>query len=402
MVYFLKKFIIKQLRIEFFNTLNSIFKFNFRMDFEGVFFNTYDYKIDKEKKIGEGSFGIVYEATCLNDNKKYAVKIIKTDNKFNGNEQMTFMRESMILHKLSHPSILNFIGINFQSFDDNYDFEPSIITEYLSNGSLHSILAKEKKGKKNPKWNSTKKYKCLLGIADAMRYLHKQGILHLDLKPLNILIDDDFNPKIGDFGLSKCFPESFTKSVKMTIKNIEGSPLYMAPEMLDDDKHFGYAVDVYAFGLIAYQIVTENEPFYELGEEINIFQIINAIQSDFKHTFPQKVPIKTKNLIEKCISKNPKDRPSFDEIFSILSNDLSFLGQKVDEHEINSYILQLKALSFSSENLSFQEKKHEKEKKCYTSKHSLSIQHGGKNDCFERMFPTLIFKNLMINTFFLV
>lgn len=70
-----------------------------------MFFNTYDYKIDKEKKIGEGSFGIVYEATCLSDNKKYAVKIIKTDNKFNGNEQMTFMRESMILHKLSHPSI---------------------------------------------------------------------------------------------------------------------------------------------------------------------------------------------------------------------------------------------------------------------------------------------------------
>ena len=334
------------------------------MDFEGIFFNTYDYEID-EKIIGKGTFGEVHIATNVNDHQKYAIKLIKTNSDFNGEEQMNFMRESMILHKFSHPSILKFIGINFQSIEDQNILQPSIITEYLSNGSLYQVLLEEKKGKNDPKWNSTKKFKCLLGIVDALRYLHRQGVLHLDLKPLNILLDDDFNPKICDFGLSRCIPQSFTKSVQMTIKNLGGSPLYMAPEILQGETHFGYAVDVYAFGLIAYQIATGYEPFFEFGENINIFVIMKAISSNFEHKFPEKFPKNMKKLILKCLKKKPEERPTFDEIFSVIEKDLSLLGQNVDVEEINSYILQLKSVSYDM-NFSFQEKKQEKERKCYS------------------------------------
>lgn len=86
------------------------------MDFEGAFFNTNDFELTG-KELGKGSFGRVYLVKKLSDNTNYAVKIIKTENGFNGHEQMLFMRESLILHKLHHPSIIKFIGINLQSFE---------------------------------------------------------------------------------------------------------------------------------------------------------------------------------------------------------------------------------------------------------------------------------------------
>ncbi|KAK8838287.1 hypothetical protein M9Y10_035710 [Tritrichomonas musculus] len=103
-------------------------------------------------------------------------------------------------------------------------------------------------------WSPTKKYIYLLGISDAMRFLHKSGILHRDLKPQNILVD---------FGLSKCFANSLTNSMQFSMTGQIGTPLYMAPEMFEDEEHFGPAVDVYAFALLAYEIVTGKEPFSE-------------------------------------------------------------------------------------------------------------------------------------------
>ena len=100
-------------------------------------------------------------------------------------------------------------------------------------------------------WSPTKKYICLLGISDAMRFLHKCGIIHRDLKPQNILVDSNFYPKVCDCGLSRCF--SMTGQI--------GTPLYMSPEMFEDEEHFGPAVDVYAFAILAYEIVTGKEPF---------------------------------------------------------------------------------------------------------------------------------------------
>lgn len=116
---------------------------------------------------------------------------------------MLLMREAIILRKLNHPSIIKFYGINFHSFDNPNKLEPTIITQYLPNGSLKTMLDTEK-------LTITKKYISLLGISHAMKYMHQQDILHRDLKPENILIDDNYYPKICDFGLSRCFSEDLS------------------------------------------------------------------------------------------------------------------------------------------------------------------------------------------------
>lgn len=107
------------------------------------FFDTNNYKPTKTK-LGEGSFGKVYVVKNVNDGIKYAAKILTTNGMFNGHDQMTFLRESLILYKLDHPAIVKFHGIYFHSFDDPKLLEPTILTEYLSNGSLKEILDKEK------------------------------------------------------------------------------------------------------------------------------------------------------------------------------------------------------------------------------------------------------------------
>lgn len=125
------------------------------MEFEDSFYDTKDYKL-LDKELGKGTFGTVYLAENINNHQKYAVKVINTTEGFDGQEQMLFVRKSLLLRKLEHLSIVKFIGINFKSFKDPTKLEPTIITEYYPHGSLKDILSKEMKSLSDPNWDSTK------------------------------------------------------------------------------------------------------------------------------------------------------------------------------------------------------------------------------------------------------
>lgn len=306
------------------------------MDFEGAFFELEDYELT-ETTLGHGAFGTVYVAINIKDEKKYAVKIIDQNPNINGKQQMLLMRESIILNKVRHPSIVRFYGINLQSFNNPQMLEPSIITELLPKGSLRSIIDKSRKSKSFTGWNPTKKCIALLGISNAMNYLHKLGILHRDLKPDNILMDDDLYPKICDFGLARCLPETLSKSVQNCITHNIGTPAYMAPELFDDSSAYGSPVDVYAFAIIAYEIVTSLVPYHELGK-INFYKLALSVINLTRPKFPEKVNPKMKDLICQCWSHNPLDRPTFAEIFNVLSTDFSYFDGEIDQNEVKKFL----------------------------------------------------------------
>ena len=110
--------------------------------------------------------------------------------------------------------------------------------EYALNGSLKQLIDHDIANPQNRFLTDTRKLKIIYGIASAMSYLHSHGILHLDLKPDNILLDDYLFPKVGDFGLSKSELESTQSSIRMKNNNINftGTLMFIAPEIWKQKK----------------------------------------------------------------------------------------------------------------------------------------------------------------------
>lgn len=200
------------------------------MEIESIFFNTDDYELTN-CHIGCGPFAEIYLVNN-HESKHFAAKIFSQSSSFSAQDKMFLIHEALLMKNIDHPAILKFYGINFHSFDDPRKLQPTILLEYAVNGSLKEILSKEQAGLGDRSWSPTKKYICLLGIADAMRYLHKNGILHRDLKPENILINEDFHPLVCDFGLSRSFSESLTKSMELSMTGKVGTPIYTGPRII--------------------------------------------------------------------------------------------------------------------------------------------------------------------------
>lgn len=302
------------------------------IELEDVFYNLDDYE-KLEDEIGEGAFGEVFKTKKKSDGTIYAIKILYNIESIKGRGQMIFLREALALKSLKHPCIVKFYGINLLG-EDGIMFQPSIITEYVPRGSLRSILDNERRNKADPAWTPTKKYINLIGIAHAMRYMHNQNYLHRDLKPENILVDDNLFPKICDFGMARFFPKLFDETIKNHTIG-KGTPLYMAPEVIDGETPYNETIDVYAFSLIAYEIVTGKKPFYDAKTPFALWQKVKEGQ---RPILTDDITEKMKKLLSKCWSPEIHERPSFDVIFNELSHDTSYIADDVNIDEINAFI----------------------------------------------------------------
>ncbi|KAK8843193.1 hypothetical protein M9Y10_025039 [Tritrichomonas musculus] len=171
-----------------------------------------------------------------------------------------------------------------------------------------------------------------------MNYLHQKEIIHRDLKPGNVLMDDDLFPRVSDFGLSRCFRQE--NSIELTKTAFVGSPKYNAPELLQYQKNYSPKVDVYAFGVMAYEIVTGRDPFVKEGEELNYHIIMTRVAKNFQFPdYPDYVTYQMKCLINSCLSPDPSDRPTFETIYNRLSSELNFLNiHDSEKNDILNYI----------------------------------------------------------------
>ena len=274
------------------------------------------------KVIGKGTFATVFSAKNTKTNSIVAIK------RFNNpleedKERLYFMREVEIMAKMQHPCIHRLHG--FYLPDKSTHLTPLIITDYMPQGDLFTMLLKEMKGKAPESWNATAKMKVALGIAVGMDKIHKSFGIHRDLKPANILLDNNFEPKISDFGLSKITDGQTAMSI------IAGSPYWMAPELLKEDK-YSNKVDVYAYGVLLYQLLTGLLPF---GCSLSHSELILSILSGERPKIPESLDDFYATLIRRCWDQDPEKRPSFEEITSLLMNTHIFLP--------NTNVFELKA-----------------------------------------------------------
>ena len=206
-----------------------------------------------EEALGSGSFGAVYKVSKAN--KIYAAKVLSETyilDEFK-HEQNRITREIDVLKTVKGENLIKYQE-DFYFKNEFGVLEYVIVMEYFVGETLRKYL------KKDVALDVLVKIfiNILHGVSDLHNtVIENEGIIHRDLKPDNIMIDDELNVKIIDYGLSKIIDFSSITSTGTQI----GSPLYMSPEQLKDSKHIDYRADIYALGIILYEMLTKNIPY---------------------------------------------------------------------------------------------------------------------------------------------
>ena len=217
-----------------------------------------------------------------------------------------FLYEVYYISKISNIFLAEFAG-----FTTSRPF--SLATYYVGYGTLWDAIYK-----KRGSLSATQKTLIALGIAYGMKYLHSRRILHCNLNSHNILLDNKVLPKIVDYGLTRLmiftgYPYGITRK--------QGSVKWMAPELFQM-KPYDFSTDIYSYGMILYELYTEDEPFFELSDS----EIINKVVKNERPPLPDNKS-EISNLIQRCWDADPKMRPSFSDICQLFSlNQISFIN----------------------------------------------------------------------------
>ncbi|PRP76206.1 flagellin-sensitive 2 [Planoprotostelium fungivorum] len=260
--------------------------------------------------IGSGAFGIVFSAQWRGI--KVAVKQIKAE--YVDEKQVSeFLHEVAVMQNLrSHPHVVLFLGITVPP-------SPlSIITEYCGGGSLLSYLRKN-----GDAITVEQKIKFVTQIAQGMLHLHLEKIIHRDLAVRNvrisireypaenfqILLTTHLEAKVADFGMSRQQVDDVQTTATMI-----GPIRWMAPEAIRERK-YSNKTDVFSFGILVWEIVTNREPY----EELDTMQVAIAVMNNnLRPEIPRDTDIVLRKLMEGCWKGDPRERPNFAHICGLL------------------------------------------------------------------------------------
>uniref|UniRef100_A0ACD5TYV0 Uncharacterized protein n=1 Tax=Avena sativa TaxID=4498 RepID=A0ACD5TYV0_AVESA len=250
-------------------------------------------------EIGRGGFAVVYKGMV--GERMVAVK--KLSKTYGTEHEDKFHKEIECLMKAKHKNIVRFLGycVDTQGRADSYEGKFIIADlrtwllcfEYVPNGNLQKYITDASGGLE---WSL--RFRIIKGICEGLHYLHMNSIIHLDLKPSNILLDGHMVPKIADFGLSRFLIEDKTH---YTTKNVAGTPGYMAPEFYGGKVSF--ASDMYSLGVIIMEMLTGVKGYQE--DDIVIESWMNRLEGA---TQLEQVRACTK-MGKECMESDPKKRP---------------------------------------------------------------------------------------------
>lgn len=296
-----------------------------------------DFTVDTSRS-ETGSSGTIYRATDKRDQKTYVVKVFHTIPDDDIESRNKIKRELILSKQFDHSTILKILGFCPISITSKLRGNPTLIMNYIPNGSLEKMIKSESRHRKIPKWDNTAKLKVIIGIAYAMACIHCKHFIHRDLKPENILLDEDFKPVIGDFGSSK----EFSPNDNIDMTNEIGTYYYMAPEVYIKARSYKWEVDVYSFGIILYQIIKglPIERIYSGNKQVYFLQYIRTGYTpdvDDMHKLFQEI-------ITSCWNNKIDARLDFQSIYIMLTEAVSEneeLLPDVDINEVNRYISSL-------------------------------------------------------------
>ena len=241
--------------------------------------------------VGKGGFATCYliknEKNKKDEKEVYLVKELA----YNESTDKEAKLHSELVHK-------NIVKLHRYFINDNKTLY--LILDYCENKDLSTLVKKRKR------LTEIEVQYYIWNLIDALQYLHyKKRIVHCDLKPGNIFLTDKLEVKLGDFGLAKRITLDFTPT------NNGGTAYYMAPESFDINKKCSFSIDIWAVGIIMYNLLTGKVPFHGKDRK----ETENKINND-NCEFPQDIMISeiAKDLIIQILNKDPQKRPSLDQI----------------------------------------------------------------------------------------
>ncbi|MBL4703668.1 MAG: protein kinase [Flavobacteriales bacterium] len=277
------------------------------MDFNERY--TYDPKKDQ---IGTGGFSKIYKGYDSLREEEVALKFFSGDVK----EKYGIMAEAKRLLKLNHPNVIKFHDLDSVEFTDFHNQKERIlvgILEYVDGGDLKQAIGQQ--------LTESAKLEIVEGILKGLKYIHKKGLIHRDIKPGNILLsheDDAIVAKLIDFGISKNADEDGTASSQLL-----GTVEYMAPEQFNSSKYgkVTTATDLWSFGVMVYELYTGNRLFGGRGEGQQTEEVISNVllgTYEIDHTL---IPEAVTPLLMACLVRNPLERASTaDQLLELLNN----------------------------------------------------------------------------------
>jgi serine/threonine protein kinase len=238
------------------------------------------------KVLGKGSFGKVTLCQHKETRKYYALKVLSKPNVLKHKQVEHTKTERKVLGEVQHPYVSAMYGA-FQSQDKLY-----FVLEYCSGGELFFHLQRQRRFTQQQAtfWAAE--------IMLALEHLHKQGVAYRDLKPENLLLDNEGHIRLCDFGLAKSGLEAPDEGAF----SMCGTPEYLAPEMLKRNGH-GTAVDYWGLGMVLYEMLTGLPPWYTTDTAKLFERVKNS-----PLMFPRSVSPEAKEIITGLLNKNPSER----------------------------------------------------------------------------------------------
>ncbi|KAL7150132.1 hypothetical protein ABFS83_05G089300 [Erythranthe nasuta] len=300
------------------------------------------------EKLGQGGYGSVYKGK-LRSGHDVAVKVLAKPSS-NGQD---FINEVATIGRIHHVNVVKLVGYCAERS------KRALVYDFMPNGSLEKYIFNKEKGNS---LTLKRKYEIAIGVARGIEYLHRGcdiQILHFDIKPHNILLDENFTPKISDFGLAKFYS---TDNTTVTLTAVRGTIGYVAPELMNRSiGGVSYKADVYSFGMLLMEMLGLNRgtgPIIEnkssqyfpcwiydhlnKGEDIEIGNVYENNDEEEKEDDDDARKMRRKMTIVGlwCIQMSPTDRPSMSDVLKMLEGEdenMMIPPQPLQSSEIPSY-----------------------------------------------------------------
>ncbi|XDG10095.1 hypothetical protein ABKA04_009710 [Annulohypoxylon sp. FPYF3050] len=255
--------------------------------------------------IGKGSFGRVYKANDLRTSQVVAVKIIDVDESDTINPKLAdtyseILKEINALHRLSQSGAQN---INHVIEALPVGKAMWMVTEYCAGGSVATLMKPTAPGGLQEKWIIP----ILREVAVAIYWVHKEGIIHRDIKCANVLVTETGAVQLCDFGVAGMMETKLDKR-----STFIGTPHWMAPELFDQNTQYGTEVDIWAFGSMVYEIASGLPP--NVRANVGLPQLGDYLREHLPRLDGDQYSDQLKDLVAFCLEENPSKRPSIERI----------------------------------------------------------------------------------------